>query len=1167
MQYIISGSSGAFSYSQTTPLEDLQNTMENYSVTLEGSIEDSVIASLYPEMVKVTDEGVVLSGTMYDVQSALENIKSLSSKMSLSKGFTKSLEDAKSNIDAYIDAYGELHNQTVYYEQIEPNETYKAYYDDIEFKKVAYDTAIEGGDRKTIEDAKNDLLTSISTAIKNTSSSVQDYFEQMYPKLTNELNVFDFENALKINSSINRKGLVGQYSVGINDALSKDLQTLQEYSIEDLKSFDYNTETFDKKQALSNLQAIANQYFQGNIDSLLSYLNDIGKVFTEEQQTVLEQIPKEYWDKYSDEEKGYILKDSEMQKRIRQFNQKSKDKNDWINSLTGGDIEQESQLREYYKAYSEATDTGNEEVANEYLELFKEFVANKGIDVNSLIEALSYSEEEFHEWLKRQIKEGTSKSKKNYSSLFEEINKAYSKLKDGADIVFSANEEIESNGKVSLDTLTKMVELYPELNEAAYRYRLGLISEEELFAELESAYNSDRDEYLAELKAKTEADDIYWNSMKDKYPEVFDKLKTLYSDDFKSWKNLTQAKTELQTTFLKLLEDEQNAVFSQKNNLLNKYGIDLDRYAKLIKDETTGLYKIDTSVFDGGSFTNDADDAEGLELAFKEYLDKIQAEADRYNKAIEELNKLVYDPTDIQKEDSKWENVSDKGSSSTDSWKEEFNTYFATLKHMLEMDEITQAQYYATLDSLNQKYFANREEYLDEYRQYEEEVYKGLRGLQSDAISDIKDLRDMTIDMIKQTMEAEIEALEEKREKFNEEIEARKEIIELMKDEADHEEELNEKNKAVTDIQLQIDALKYDNSAAAQKKLRELQEELVDAQKELSDYITDYEYEQEIERLDKEAEAYDEKTQAEIDKIQELLDNEEYLIKEANRMMQEESDTLYDRLISWNKEFGSTIDADVRDKWEKAQTALGNFKGELETVAELYERLKETEVDNKLTDSNIMNQIVNVPGKTGTNSGSNTTGSGSGTGTDNKDTTPTTSNTSNKKPKEHIVQKGESLWSIARDYYGQGTEWEKIRDYNNIDDSNLIVPGQKLIIPFKTGGYTGNDEGLAYLHQKELVLNEHQTQPVLEALPKLANVLPNLQELIDMGSYLVQKSFNPISTPAFAGIQPQNIISIGDININGNMGDLTMADLNKFRKDIVNDVFTSINKSRLKSGR
>jgi len=284
-------------------------------------------------------------------------------------------------------------------------------------------------------------------------------------------------------------------------------------------------------------------------------------------------------------------------------------------------------------------------------------------------------------------------------------------------------------------------------------------------------------------------------------------------------------------------------------------------------------------------------------------------------------------------------------------------------------------------------------------------------------------------------------------------------------------------------------------------------------------------------------------------------------------MMQEESDTLYDRLISWNKEFGSTIDADVRDKWEKAQTALGNFKGELETVAELYERLKETEVDNKLTDSNIMNQIVNVPGKTGTNSGSNTTGSGSGTGTDNKDTTPTTSNTSNKKPKEHIVQKGESLWSIARDYYGQGTEWEKIRDYNNIDDSNLIVPGQKLIIPFKTGGYTGNDEGLAYLHQKELVLNEHQTQPVLEALPKLANVLPNLQELIDMGSYLVQKSFNPISTPAFAGIQPQNIISIGDININGNMGDLTMADLNKFRKDIVNDVFTSINKSRLKSGR
>ncbi len=49
----------------------------------------------------------------------------------------------------------------------------------------------------------------------------------------------------------------------------------------------------------------------------------------------------------------------------------------------------------------------------------------------------------------------------------------------------------------------------------------------------------------------------------------------------------------------------------------------------------------------------------------------------------------------------------------------------------------------------------------------------------------------------------------------------------------------------------------------------------------------------------------------------------------------------------------------------------------------------------------------------------------------------------------HIVQKGESLSLIARQYYGSATAWRKIVMANSktIKDPNKIAPGTKLVIP------------------------------------------------------------------------------------------------------------------------
>ena len=49
----------------------------------------------------------------------------------------------------------------------------------------------------------------------------------------------------------------------------------------------------------------------------------------------------------------------------------------------------------------------------------------------------------------------------------------------------------------------------------------------------------------------------------------------------------------------------------------------------------------------------------------------------------------------------------------------------------------------------------------------------------------------------------------------------------------------------------------------------------------------------------------------------------------------------------------------------------------------------------------------------------------------------------------HVVQSGDTLWAIAKKYYGDGSQYTKIFNANKdkIKNPNLIYPGQQLVIP------------------------------------------------------------------------------------------------------------------------
>jgi hypothetical protein len=333
-----------------------------------------------------------------------------------------------------------------------------------------------------------------------------------------------------------------------------------------------------------------------------------------------------------------------------------------------------------------------------------------------------------------------------------------------------------------------------------------------------------------------------------------------------------------------------------------------------------------------------------------------------------------------------------------------------------------------------------------------------------------------------------------------------------LQDQADEDKYLDEqakKRKAVSDLEIQLAQLEFDNSAKAQKKRLELQQQLADAQKELADFEKDHALDVTQKKLDELENLQEEGINAQIKQVDDALHDEGTIYQQAVEDMKDIDQRMLNEMIDYNNRYGTGNPEDVVDMWNEAYTALQQYQ-------ELYNSLYKGMYMSYGTD--LRDPIVNIASVT---TGRRSVVKNPNT-SKNSVSGSVSSSASGKLPKIRVPKKN------------VGTEAYPIVPHAYVE-SNMGT------ISSSAKGGTIDIDGNSY----KLLSMDSRSIDTLTATPQ--DVLNGL-----IGS--ISSNTNVNTTPT------QNVVNMGNIVINGNATEKTVSEIRREQRESIDLMLKRLNK-------
>ena len=212
------------------------------------------------------------------------------------------------------------------------------------------------------------------------------------------------------------------------------------------------------------------------------------------------------------------------------------------------------------------------------------------------------------------------------------------------------------------------------------------------------------------------------------------------------------------------------------------------------------------------------------------------------------------------------------------------------------------------------------QDYANEIKDIREEIEEAAK----DALDEMIDYR---VDMLKQEIEDEKDALDKKLDNLKEFYDKQKEMLQDQYDEEKYLQDQADKRKSVSDIKGELAMLENDDSAWAQKRKLELQEELSTAEQDLADFEKENALDKALDAIDEAYNSQEAQLQREMDALDEKLNDPNALFNQALEDIKNNSkNQLYYQMLMYNRQYGDGNDETVKKLWEDTYGALNDYE-------------------------------------------------------------------------------------------------------------------------------------------------------------------------------------------------------------------------------------------------
>lgn len=710
-------------------------------------------------------------------------------------------------------------------------------------------------------------------------------------------------------------------------------------------------------------------------------------------------------------------------------------------------------------------------------------------------------------------------------ALTKQLINVYNDEADALENLNSLRSETIANGKAELEALGFSVSYDATTNEF-------MVHNMEHLNELYGATQEETNE----LRKKTEELIDTMESLNDSNQEGASSLRTLKADIKSAKQSIIDYLKQIVTAASDVVDAYQN-VYETLHNAADEYA-------------ANGYITIDTlqSIIElGAQYMQYLMDENGLLVINEENINKVLAAKTQelaLNQAMTYVERLR-----LALQENSIEDLNNLLYATTEATNATWGLVYANLA-LLGLDD---DQYQAALHNINA------------IRSLADSAVSGIgqtAGKTAEELNNMKDGLDdilkYVMDMLKQRINDQIDALEDMKDAYADIISLRKEALEAAKSEADYQDKVAEKVKALAKLQARINALSLDDSRDARAQKAKLEEEMSQLQKELADTQSDYAVDAQKSALDNMQKAYEEQKNAEIKVLEDSISSYQKLYDMAIAYIQSNWGSLYDELIAWNYQYGDELSSTITTAWENALAAAqryGSYVNALNSIGADIDAANgagsnyivgETTYDNSSSNEEMIHAIIK---EMYANSQAH--------------------HTASKEEKARLDKRNLTLGAMLGQYgvnaYRQNGTWY-------VDGGALLYEKYRKYI-YHTGGIAGDqptlkqNEILAVLEKGEAVLDakkEAGLYRIIDFTTALSDKLSKLLTLTDMSRMFGQMQGDVTkAASAFAPINNTQApsVSFGDVIIYG-ANEETVEKHREINRQFTNDVIKQLNIKR-----